>query len=113
MRRVIRSSESPIGKVYFNDGTEEDVFSYIIYSSDNVVFYTKTNKYLFRSWWEPVEKEMLYVDNNPRITMAPTHKFYKYRINSSITIAFTEINVGTDLIAADIDRVVIFEEDPK
>ena len=112
MKRDIRISESPIGKVYFNDGTEEDIFAYIMYAGDNFVFYTKTDKYLFRSWWEPVEKEMLYADNDPRITMVPTYKFYKYRINDTVNISIDlpVIPIETDLIAADIDRAVIFNE---
>ena len=78
MPKVFLNNKSPCGKCYFSDGTIEDIISYIHYSEESIVFFTKSGKYHFRMRAEPLEAETLYADNNPYIMMVPKHGFYKF-----------------------------------
>lgn len=77
MATVIVNTKSPCGKCYFTDGTVEEIIAYTHYSEDHIVFQTKSGQYAYRSWAEPLEKEILYADNNARLLMVPKHSFFK------------------------------------
>lgn len=81
------------GKCYFNDGHIENILNYIHYSEENIIFYTESGKYEYRLWVEPADKEMLWVDNNPRILLIPQHAFY--------------IHTASGPMIADIDKIEI------
>ena len=98
MPKVFTNTKTPCGRCYFSDGTIEDIITYTHYSEENIVFSTDSGKYQYRLWAEPLEKDMLYEDNRPRMLMIPRHGFYKFVSNGPGEPEVASQQVGIDKI---------------
>lgn len=99
MAKIVADIKKAVGKVYFSNGDIEEITNYIIYTDDNIVFYTKTGRYAYRKCFEDM------MGCGRCIMTLPRSRFYKSRVTSEI---FQPI-YNEEWIIVEIDRIELEE----
>lgn len=104
MATIVADIKKAVGKVYFSNGDIEEITKYIIYTDDDVVFYTKTGKYAYITYLE----DMMGCERC--IMTLPRSCFYKSRV--TVESYFSEVFqpiFNEEWIRVEIDRIELEE----
>ena len=112
MDKTVIDLKAMVGKAYFSDGHTETIYQADVRSEDDITFYTETGKYYYRAYAEPLEKEQLYCDNDPRILMVPKYVFLKAIVDTTPSIGWRDSNAYKESWApTDIDKIELEKKD--
>ena len=104
MAKIVADIKKAVGKVYFSNGDIEEITNYIIYTDDNIVFYTKTGRYAYRKCFEDM------MGCGRCIMTLPRSRFYKSRVTvESYFSDHFQPRYDDEWFVVEIDRIELEE----